>query len=112
MFNNSSNVVRWFSVVITAVSGVYILVDPWTLTKNQLVILGIILVFVSIMLAGSAKRSWPTFGALTLFGFYLIGRGAGYVQINWFRLVIGPLLIAVSLVHFMQLTAPSDSTKK
>lgn len=104
MFNSTNNIIRWFSVVVTAVSGVYILAAPWDLGDSQLIILGFVTAFTAVMLAGSVKQSWSTILGLAMFGFYLMGRGVGFIEHEWFRFIVGPLLIVLSLVHFMQLT--------
>lgn len=109
-YTTQDKIFRWLSVIVTAFSGVYILMKNWDLESTQVIIIGFVFILAGALLAGSKVRSWLSVFALFFFGFYLVGRGAGYIDIAWFRFIVGPVLLLVSFTHFVQLTKPTSNS--
>lgn len=108
-YTTQDTLFRWLSVLVTAFSGVFILMKNWDLESTQVIIIGFLFVLAGTLLAGSKVRSWLSVFALFFFGFYLVARGAGYIDIAWFRFIVGPGLLLISFTHFVQLTKPTSS---
>lgn len=91
------------AAVVAVAAGVYIMMNPWSLTKTQQLILGFVCLVVGLLYAVSPKRSWTGVMAVIIFGFYQLGRASGKIEHAFFRYLIGLPLIALGLYAIYKL---------
>lgn len=109
---NQDKIFRWISIIVTSFAGVFILIKDWNLTGTQVVFIGFAFVLTGALLAGAKFQSWATVFGLFLFGFYLVARGAGYIEQPLFRYILGPFLLLMALAHVVMIMNPAKENSK
>jgi len=96
-------IVTGLASVLAIAAGMYALMNPWSLTKTQQLIVGFICLVIGLLYAASPKRSWSAVMGVIFFGFYQLGRASGKIEHAFFRYLIGLPLIALGLFAIYKL---------
>lgn len=95
--SNAIMIVLGIAAVVSVAAGIFIIMNPVTLSKSQEVLIGIISIIAGIILAGTTKRSWTAVFGLIIFGMYQLGRASGKIENQFFRYIAGLPLVVIGL---------------
>ncbi len=101
-------VLRAFASVVTAGSGIFLLVHDWQFSKPTTFAIGLCSAFLGVIFAGSLAKNYKLIFGLILFGAYMMARALGYIEHPIARYLVGIPLLFLGLLSIYKLIIDKD----